>query len=294
MPQLFPKNDEFVSFARTAGYSGTYNDMLYKYLSERYASTNGGKTLTDLFNLWDGQLLPLSNPLAFSGCVLWLDASDTSTITTTGSDVTLWEDKSGQGNDAAQDGAAAMPQSGNNTINGLNVIDFTSASSERLTLGQPASLDFLPTIDEFTLIIIAKYGNTATEVIFGKAGSTSTLRQYMVYEANTGMYRSVIGGAFNSANSDFSGAAHVFVTAVSTVNNETSVDGTFLVSNSILSASSNANDVLIGGRRADDANGGLSLPYNGDIAEIIVYNEFKDNGGLAALTRELKTKWGIT
>lgn len=294
MLNKFPGNDTLKAFGISEGYTGSYNDILHTYLKERYSSSSGGKTLTDLMNLWDGQLISLSNPTALSGCVLWLDASDTSTITLSGSDVTLWEDKSGQGNDAAQDGAAAMPSSGINTINSLNVIDFTSASNERLSIGQPASLDFLPMTDSFTIIIVAKYGNTATEVIFGKAGLTSTLRQYMVYEANTGMYRSVIGGAFNSANSDYSGAAHVFVTAVSTVNNETSIDGTFLVSNSILSTASNANDVLIGGRRSDDANGGLALPYNGDIAEIIVYNEFKDNGGLAILTSRLKTKWGIT
>jgi len=56
--------------------------------------------------------------------VLWLDASDTSTITEVGGAVSQWDDKSGNGNDVAQGTAAAQPTSGTRTINSLNVLDF--------------------------------------------------------------------------------------------------------------------------------------------------------------------------
>lgn len=294
MLNKFPGNDALKAFGLSEGYTGSYNDMLYKYLKERYIGTHGGKTLTDLMNVWDGELISLQNPTAFTGNVLWLDASDTSTLTLSGSDVTVWADKSGQGNDAVQDGASAMPQSGNNDINGKNVLNFTAASSERLTLGQPASLDFEPGTDEFTLIFVVNFSSVGTQCIFSKAGATSAQRQYACYMGNTGMYRSVIGGAFNSTNTDYSGSPQVCITAVSTTNNETTVTGNFLVSNSILSASSNVSDVLIGGRRNDDINGGLTWQYDSDIGEIIVYNRFMTNSELEIVCSKIQAKWGIT
>ncbi len=37
------------------------------------------------------------NPLTIGGCALWLDAADSSTLTLSGSNVTQWNDKSGNG-----------------------------------------------------------------------------------------------------------------------------------------------------------------------------------------------------
>lgn len=52
---------------------------------------------------------------------MWWDASDTATITATGSNVTLLADKSGKGNDLSNVGAE--PQTNVRTVNGLNVLD---------------------------------------------------------------------------------------------------------------------------------------------------------------------------
>jgi len=62
---------------------------------------------------------------------LWLDASDTATITETSGNVTAWDDKSGNGNDAT---ASNTPRSGDSTQNGLNVIDLDHNNSEYFTL----------------------------------------------------------------------------------------------------------------------------------------------------------------
>ena len=58
--------------------------------------------------------------------LLWLDASDTSTITESGGAVSQWDDKSGNGNDFVQATAANQPTTGASTFNSLNVLDFSS------------------------------------------------------------------------------------------------------------------------------------------------------------------------
>lgn len=55
---------------------------------------------------------------------LWLDASDTSTITHSSGSVSAWADKSGNGNNATQGTGSSQPTTGVNTINGKNVIAF--------------------------------------------------------------------------------------------------------------------------------------------------------------------------
>ena len=56
------------------------------------------------------------NPTQISGCALWLDAADASTVVTSGSAVTQWNDKSGNGNNATQVTAINRPSYTNNGI----------------------------------------------------------------------------------------------------------------------------------------------------------------------------------
>lgn len=58
---------------------------------------------------------------------LWLDAADTSFITSSSGLVSQWNDKSGNGRHAAQATAARQPTTGANTINSLNVISFNGS-----------------------------------------------------------------------------------------------------------------------------------------------------------------------
>ena len=53
-----------------------------------------------LINKWKTQPTAITNPTSITGCRLWLDASDASSITTSGSSVTQWNDKSGYTNHA--------------------------------------------------------------------------------------------------------------------------------------------------------------------------------------------------
>lgn len=80
--------------------------------------------------------------------LLWLDAADTSTITSSGSPATVsqWDDKSGYGRHATQATSANQPITGATTKNGLNIIDFNGSSSfmttSSFTVPQPATYFF--------------------------------------------------------------------------------------------------------------------------------------------------------
>ncbi len=78
------------------------------------------------------RLQPFFSPNALSGLNLWLDAADSSTITTSGSSVTQWRDKSSSGYTFTQGNTSLSPKYGLNTMNGLNVI--TSQGSQYLQI----------------------------------------------------------------------------------------------------------------------------------------------------------------
>ena len=64
---------------------------------------------------------------------LWLDASDSSTITSTNGKVSLWEDKSQEGNDASQATSSLQVSIGSSTQNSLNYLQFSDAQYLDLT-----------------------------------------------------------------------------------------------------------------------------------------------------------------
>lgn len=65
---------------------------------------------------------------------VWFDASDTATITTSGTEVTQWDDKSGNNHHAVTLSGYNGPHSPGTTHNGLNMVDFVQANSEVLDL----------------------------------------------------------------------------------------------------------------------------------------------------------------
>jgi hypothetical protein len=63
---------------------------------------------------------------AETNTAVWLDASDASTVLTSGGAVTNWQDKSGNGRDVLQSDSEYQPTNGIRTISSLNAIDFHS------------------------------------------------------------------------------------------------------------------------------------------------------------------------
>jgi hypothetical protein len=69
---------------------------------------------------------PVFTPTALSGCVLWMDPTDSTTLTLSGSSVTQWRDKSAS--DATFTTVNANPTYNASLINGLPALDLTNGS----------------------------------------------------------------------------------------------------------------------------------------------------------------------
>ena len=68
-------------------------------------------------------------PTDIADLELWLDAADSGTVTLNGDDVSQWDDKSADGNDAVQGSASLQPLYDIAAVNGLNAISFDGANS---------------------------------------------------------------------------------------------------------------------------------------------------------------------
>lgn len=123
-----------------------------------------------------GVQTPLSR-FGASRLPLWLDASDTSTITESGGSVTTWADKSGNGNNATSSGTS--PTTGTVTINGLNALDFTTG--QRMTV--PHGAEFHNDLGQH-VFVVAEWDtlNTFSAVYSRYAGAGS--REFNLIKQN--------------------------------------------------------------------------------------------------------------
>lgn len=145
--------------------------------------------------------------------VLWLDASNTSTITESGGAVSQWDNLGSAGN-FTQGTAAYQPTTGASTLNGLNVIDF---AGDYFTSADAASAyKFMHDGTTFLLCMVAKHNGTSKGYLGNNANTT----------ADTGFayYSTVTNTNISTFISDSSGdptTIPVFSTVSSAVVNNT-------------------------------------------------------------------------
>jgi len=86
---------------------------------------------------------------------LWLDADDSSTITEVSGSVSLWEDKSGNGNDLSQGTSANQPITDSVTIGGVNALSFDGVNDNLIRLSP-----VVPATDS-TVFVLVRYNSVA-------------------------------------------------------------------------------------------------------------------------------------
>lgn len=100
------------------------------------------------------------NPKSISGLSLWLDASDASTITLNGANVSEWRDKSGGSPNASQATAASQPAYTSSAINGRPAVDFNSNRS-LVFASSTASFNYLHNSTGGTIFMVVRPGATS-------------------------------------------------------------------------------------------------------------------------------------
>ena len=121
------------------------------------------------------------DPRSVPGCQLWLDAADSSTITTSGSSVTQWRDKSSMGNNMLPWTTFSNATVSSNFQNNLNVLNFSATGVYQGTISNG------PYPSDVYLVMALKDTTTHADVISvysSNAGSTFNSLTFGEYTAS--------------------------------------------------------------------------------------------------------------
>jgi hypothetical protein len=233
---------------------------------------------------------PVFVPTQVSGCTLWLDAADASTIT--GSPITTWRDKSGLANNAT---ATVGPTQ--STYSGYPVVTFN---------GSTQFMDSPNTVPRTTHTLIAVHRPVTITANF--QGNTSLFR-YQISGPNYIVFPYMAGltprGYITSA--DGAGAGSI------DAGNSTLVDNSVTTAFNIIIAVISSGSQLIfrnGIQQSSDTETltgatsdsltvgrftpGLSEYYQGDLGEMIVYSGALSQANRQQVEGYLAWKWGLT
>ena len=222
-------------------------------------------------------------PTDIPGCALWLDAADTTTITG-GSAVTAWNDKSGNGVNAASPIGTITTNS--TPINKLNTIRFGTTSY--LTI---PSLTLTTNITAFAVLrgVTTQGTGPAGYFFLGRGNQPS----FFTYTTGSGSFSALFASgnetdwSLPSSNYFYNNPGIVCVT-----NNASYVNGTQLtllsgsVPNNITAGTYTS--LLVGGRGS-----GFTDSVAFDYAELIVYNTSLTTTQRQQVEGYLAAKWGL-
>jgi hypothetical protein len=203
---------------------------------------------------------------------LWLDAADSSTVILNGSNVSRWDDKSGNGRNVSQNDANRQPTYNVNSLNGLAGINWGSTNNTR-------GLSTTSSLVAAQVFAVADYDGTDPFQEFASlfAGDPSFYRP--IFTANNGT-----NWLFNVPN-HLNGAASSSETALPTISSP------FIVRNATNNTSSaNRTVTYIGADTAFTSNRG----WRGKIYEVIVIDSFLSSANTQLIEGYLAHKWGLT
>ena len=239
-------------------------------------------------NTWKrtAALSSFGNPDAISGLTLWLDASDSDTITLNGSTVSQWNDKSGNGYHCSQATASYQPTYVTAAQNGLNVVrldgsnDYMQNSTNTIVGGSNARTVFVACKNTDTSGITYPFG-------LGTRANASTGQIFFI--------SSEIAVRVSLANIIWSTGLYSSAGIITIQTNGTNVNQLLgWLNGSALSVSSSISATLNTqvGYMIGDSIG--SSTWYGDVMEVLVYDS-----NLSTLDREsmesyLSTKWAIS
>ena len=224
----------------------------------------------------------LSSSIPSSNLKLWL-RSDLA-VTSASSAVSTWGDVSGLGNDATQSTSANQPTLVSNSMNGNPVIRFNGTNS-KLTLPTSATLGIQG--NPYEMFVVAK--SSSSNVQFLIAGGANEQFEYHLNGVGARFIpitSSYIDEGTATAYTD--GNAHIFSARASSSGGAVRVDGIDGGTSSANILSSNSGALQLGVR----SDG--TYYFNGDIAEVILYNTNLSTSDRSTVEHYLANRYGIT
>jgi hypothetical protein len=234
-------------------------------------------------------------PTSLLGLSLWFDGSDASSMILSGSNVTQWNDKSGNGFNATQGVSANQPTLVTNVLNGKSVVRF-NGSTNYLSFGSGQVFD--DTLG-YTLITVFKctatgFGRTIMEA---NAGHSRWLRHVVALgdstygdvsvSTNNGDANVRTGAIFSTTAfgrliAVYNGAGNTTPANYTITKNNTSLASYALSKpDTVVTALAGSPFVAGTANKIGIYGDGSSNPFQGDISDIILYNRPLAIGELA-------------
>jgi hypothetical protein len=242
----------------------------------------------------------ISSPDDIAGLEMWLDASDTGTITTGsgGTVVTGWVDKTGNGHNVGNgSGSSNRPQWNTRFLNGLNVIDFDRTQSD-LLVGTSCPWYAAGTCTLFAVVefdVVNQFGVIICEAKSTGAGATGEHK--LLINNDTTIHQNnvsnafVVEGDFGIAGPGTGNPTLIRFTDAGSGNPKTlALDNGTPVSDSYTLGTLTGLDRLAIGCRYDNNQ---DLFFDGAIAEILLYDSLLSSGDIALVEAYLNDKWGL-
>jgi hypothetical protein len=232
---------------------------------------------------------PPTIPLTISGCQLWLDAADTSSLTLSGSTVTQWNDKSGNGRNTSSAIGSSVRVS--NAVNNLPGVYFNSTafrgpfvySGTQLhcfLVGTMGDSGQYPRVLSIGNGVNDDFSSPLTSIPFSRGGPGVSGIQ--VYRNNTG-----VGASFPAYNTAFLAVSAQYAnTQEISVNGATPTTGT-----TNTSAAFSTTTYGLGIQNNITGTGEQTLV--GYICELIVFNTYLTTTQRQTIEQYLSRKWGI-
>ena len=225
------------------------------------------------------------SPVQVPGCALWLDAADSSSVTLSGSSVTSWRDKSGNGGNATATGTITNPVS----INGLKAMSYSGATS---TYFLGAVTNTGSALSTFSVFIMNSTSYAAARIV--------SLAKPTVFDYNSTLYaapilrRGTVLGAYRN-NVDATVNGYTFGTACVVSSIYTGATSTIYLNGTAgtgLASTGNFGytNYEIGGSFGEESVANL----NGVVGEVILYNGGLSNAQRQQVEGYLAAKWGLT
>ena len=262
----------------TAALTTAQRQQIEGYL---YAKWNVPVTRHPYYRMLALPSTPLFVPSQLSGLQLWLDAADATSVVLSGSNVTQWRDKSGNGNHTNSvtgtityasntllfNGSSFMFGPASNTTNVVTAFFVGYINSSTPTDGRILSMSTAGTQDS---------GSVSSVILFLRFSTQNAVSSYR-NPSNAGVVNVNIGVPFLAATT-FNGTNNVF-----------HLNGTS--SGGIASSTANFNYSRYGLGR--DAGASDNQILNGGISEIIIFNAALTTSQRQAVEGYLAHKWGL-
>lgn len=227
-----------------------------------------------------------------SALSLWLDASDSSTITLNGSTVSQWNDKSGNARHVSQATATNQPTYSATGLNGKGSLSFDGSDD---ILSTPTAF---PSLDNFSVFVVASGNAIAANqergiVAIDNGTGSGYISGYWFERSSWGqaltsyISSATVGAPLNSLPTNGFTAKILGQVRTKNVDHALFIDGNFYnvtANNTTLTATIPSNRLYIG-RSA--------LTYSGTISEVTVFNTSLSTTDRQKLEGYFAWKWGL-